>query len=376
LAQSETENPSLLMELPNLWEVVFLPEGFIYKTYSNNQGRQGSSTMETVMTRFASDFQRAALTFSLSCCSMSSVLDKIRNTFKNLHGEEEFKTLLEGDIILNELFGFIKSDFVDNSSSVTQCFVSRLVTFCLDVFEGRLEWAKKVAEMNPVQIIVAGEKIGCSEVVRYVEQMVLEKVIDSFKSLPLLANFFYFYRYNRSCDYYRLLIILPELKQKIPRDYQKKTEVYSSWRNCLFYVWIEVFGEEETLRQADATSKPFDIWEGRDKSFNDCGLLHIAVQIGSVRGVKKNAWPGYLSWKEKESGQTALEVAQKKWGSDHEITRFLAERSKNLFHSGCRDHLNSSVQEISDHSDKTMLLNRREAREQVLSKPIKRQKVN
>jgi len=245
---------------------------------------------------------------------------------------------------LESLFGDIERNLEGNAASVAQCFVSAMVGFCLDVFDGRLlEWIERAAVSNPIALLVAGKKTDHSHLIKsHVEQMVLKRV-NANGNRSFLVSFTDSFQCNRSCDYYRLLEIFPQFKHKIPHNYQEKTEVHSNWRNCALCVWIEMFGEEETRRQTELNDG-FNIWGRLSGIMNNGELLHIAVQIGSLRGVKENAWPGSLNWKDEKNGQTALEKAQEKWGPDHEITRFLRRRSDNLFHSGCKDHRNSPKQ--------------------------------
>jgi len=62
-------------------------------------------------------------------------------------------------------------------------------------------------------------------------------------------------KYNRECDWYELLMVVlnesPERKKKIPADYANRTKVYFTWQCSFLRVWVRLFGEEETRKQAD-----------------------------------------------------------------------------------------------------------------------------
>jgi len=45
----------------------------------------------------------------------------------------------------------------------------------------------------------------------------------------------------------------------------------------------------------------------------DGELLYIAIEVGSIVGVKATAWPAMMKWTNDE-GKTALQVAEEKWG--------------------------------------------------------------
>jgi len=87
-----------------------------------------------------------------------------------------------------------------------------------------------------------------------------------------------------------------------------------------------VFGKEQARQEADEKVFGFQklsFWKYAAMSMKDGELLHIAVELGSLDGVKSTAWPGMLRWKSLESGKTALEFAQSCWGADNEISTYL-----------------------------------------------------
>jgi len=62
-------------------------------------------------------------------------------------------------------------------------------------------------------------------------------------------------------------------------------------------------------------------------------LRQIAVEIGSLIGVKRTAWPSMVKWRN-ENNMTALELSEDKLGKDHEVTEYLRRVIVNLNESG------------------------------------------
>jgi len=45
--------------------------------------------------------------------------------------------------------------------------------------------------------------------------------------------------------------------------------------------------------------------------------VYIAIEVGSLKGVKITAWPGVLNWKSGNTGKTALQFFNSQWGPRH-----------------------------------------------------------
>jgi len=55
-------------------------------------------------------------------------------------------------------------------------------------------------------------------------------------------------------------------------------------------------------------------WKRRDLSDMVGGeLLHIAIEIGSLDGVKSTAWPSAIKWRNGMTNKTAVELTQDNW---------------------------------------------------------------
>jgi len=115
------------------------------------------------------------------------------------------------------------------------------------------------------------------------------------------------------------------------------SKMYSDWISPLFRVWIAFFGLSETKKEAEEeisnmkmTGNPsrrgtkITLWQLVRNSMNDGELLHVAVDLGSLKGVEQTAWPGFLKWNN-EDGKTALEYAKEVRGEDDGITKYLSQ---------------------------------------------------
>jgi len=94
-------------------------------------------------------------------------------------------------------------------------------------------------------------------------------------------------------------------------------------------------GEEFTKRLANQNVNDVSFWETVSNQMKDGELLHIAVQIGSLLGVKMTSWPGILCWRDGKNGnKTALEFSKERWGDENEITKYLMNETEVLVSSG------------------------------------------
>jgi len=121
---------------------------------------------------------------------------------------------------------------------------------------------------------------------------------------------------------------------KIPANFKQKNSVHLTQPCSLLRVLIQLFGEKEIMRKAyeiDCEKNSF-FWELTAMDMKDGELLHLAVKVGSLRGVKTSAWPSFINWTIED--KTALELAKQKWGTDHEITKFLERETTKLVASG------------------------------------------
>jgi len=87
---------------------------------------------------------------------------------------------------------------------------------------------------------------------------------------------------------------LPEIKNNI--DYANRTQVYPTWSCSLLREWVQLFGAEVKRRQADEVLQDIDscgcFWESASTEMKDGELLPIAVELGSLIGVK---WTAFFS---------------------------------------------------------------------------------
>jgi len=127
---------------------------------------------------------------------------------------------------------------------------------------------------------------------------------------------------------------IKQSEENIPVDYLTQTRVHSTWQCSLLRVWIQLFGDEETRRQADEILEDgLSFWERVSKEMKDEELLHIAVEIGSLIGVKCTAWPNMVRLRD-GNNRTAVEYAEEKLGKGHDVTEYLGWVVGNLNGSG------------------------------------------
>jgi len=112
-------------------------------------------------------------------------------------------------------------------------------------------------------------------------------------------------------------------------DLDKVNEkLYSDVWSCLLRVFIRLFGKDPT-RNALKENDTDTLWSFASKSMNDGELLHIAVELSSIQGVKATAWPGVIRWKN-ENGKTALDIAMETEESNKEIVGYLQNLEERL----------------------------------------------
>jgi len=99
----------------------------------------------------------------------------------------------------------------------------------------------------------------------------------------------------------------------------------------LIKAWSRAYGEQETKKLIENTVYGVhntNLWEYMRNEMTDGEMHHLAVQLGSIEGVKKTAWPGIINWRN-GIGETTLEVALRMSAinqGNQEIVEFLEER--------------------------------------------------
>jgi len=315
-ARKNVNYPTLLTELPNFWELLFLPDGFNHKVDQTE-----SRILSNVLIDVFIDIVKTDL---MSCCLMYLVLQGFRES-ANL--EDFLKSVIENDEFVSSVCNKTGHVWLENVD-YAKCCLRTVISVYLNVFEGEFDWLHSMASRIPVPLILVGEENNWSALVKYVEQTIFEE----FNGKISLETVYKELSYNRLCDWYRLLVIFPDIRNRIPVDYKRQTDVFSSWECCLLRVWIHVFGEKATMHETERDTLGQCFWDNAAHCMTDGELLHIAVEVESLLGVKKTAWPAMLDWRDKKNGKTALEISQEKWGSHHEITKFLLRRTENMDH--------------------------------------------
>jgi len=322
------------IKLPSVWEVLFLPGGLAHSNQTVlNEVITPDGWTKIILSIIAE--------FMYSCpFSCISVLEGLKQLMPERgEGYIVFKQAIKRKYTLNKVHRFGRRMWLDNPDIAKTC-IAKVIRLYLDVFGDEWEeWLDVLVKSIPVQLAVVGEENGWTELVSRVKEWVIKESPDCFSLTTNITYIKYHCRYNRPCDWYRLILFHPDMRDRVPADYASRTEVFLNWECCFLRVWIRVFGEEKTKEFAEKYfsqgpgSKNF--LETSAMKMMDGELLHIAVQVGSLLGVKETSWAGMLSWRDKNNGnKTALEFSNEKWGDKHEITTYLLKEYEDLAASG------------------------------------------
>jgi len=339
LAQLATKNVAehlpLLSELSHVFEVLFLPAGLASKKENKlileNMTEEEWKNIHNFVCRSFVLYSLFKIDLCIPCSNMRLILTELGNILA--------KTTIQK--ILTDKKGSNMSYFKDTAKyfwlehvPVAKCIVTGVLEFYLSVFDEEGNdvsrwriWVGYLANRIPVQLLVVGEEKGwtdfVSEVQRHIivdlkEKLSLEEVFRSGSDRRL--------KYNRLCDWYHFFTIFPEHQKKIPPNYKDQTVVFRNWRCSLLRAFIQVYSPELTKEMADNYS---GFWKRAARLMKDDELLRIAIEIGSLAGVKEAAWPGFL--KLAADGKTLTVLGLSK---DPEITEYLQTMTNRLLGSG------------------------------------------
>jgi len=335
LARIKTESPVLLSDLPSLREIFLHPLRRLLKR------QETSIEEEHVLRKILEDI------FYWSRRSISSSSVDALETFRRFLSGDLGKRVMD-DWDLMEEFTCSSTELWAKNVEIGKEFVKKGIQIYIDFFG--VEWEveendygelstlfrehwliEHLVELIPVQLLVIGEEQGAGRdqkwdaIVNHVQMRTRERFQDCFslwKSWELSS------KYNRQSDWYRLYCEVPELRDKIPEDFQEKTGFHLTWQCSLLRVWMNIFGINDIMSQEDSAT----FFQSAATEMRDGELLHIAVELGSLDAVKATAWPGFIYWR--NGDKTALELSLEKWGEDHEISEFLQAQTKQLVESG------------------------------------------
>jgi len=161
------------------------------------------------------------------------------------------------------------------------------------------------------------------------------------------------FRYNRVKDWLKLLSILEDT------DIQKSTVEKSSCDNSyvegetsVLRALMIAFDDEYAKRYADGKcyqilGTEISFWNYVSSEMKNGELLHIAIEVGSLIGVRATASPLMTSWINGK-GKNALQVSVEKWGADQEISKFLSFLEQNF-----NGKLVQKMKSLSYHAQQT-----------------------
>jgi len=341
-ARMRTKEPVLLSDLPSVWELFFHPEKGIAIMKRENAFKvlNENGALEMI-------FQDL---FKSDDPSLSPE-DELRRVFcreRGLVREELVKEAMIEYNVLDIIIAQRASDLWLQDVQLGRSYIMGIVQLYLDIFQGKLNsWVRLLAERVPVQLLVITEEKmrrrseewqqEWGNLLKIVQKCIRDQFCNKL-TLNTIRIQKQFVKYNRECDWYKLFMVVlnesPEMKRKIPGDYANRTKVYRIWLCSFYRVCIRLFGEEETRKQADKIlENGFSLWDRVSREMKDGELLHIAVELGSLAGVKWTAYPKTLTWRNADN-RTALEYAEEKLDKGHEVTEYLGRVVGNMTLSG------------------------------------------
>jgi len=330
LATLQSEDPYLLSDFPTVWEVFFHEDQGLAKV-----------KRQKVMAVLNKNYSFAMIVADLLKSLRSPEVELKRVLImEGLVSEEHVKKAMT-DNRMRLIIAQRACDLWLEDKQVGKTYFMGVVQVYLDIFHGELDnLAEELAEHFPVHLLVLAEEKVRSErgqewtnLLKTVQVFLRGRFRDALSLKDSSDIRWNNIRYNRECDWYELLMTMfnesPEIKNKIPSDYASRMKVHSTWQCSLFRVWIQFFGEEVTRRQVEEVVEDGCLWQNACKETKDGELLHMAVELSSLIGVKKTAYPKMLTWRNRDN-RTALELAEEKLGKSHEVTEYLGRMVSNL----------------------------------------------
>jgi len=117
---------------------------------------------------------------------------------------------------------------------------------------------------------------------------------------------------------------------ELPKRNDKRTKLHWTWECSFLREWIQMFGEDKTRRDWDNIMIKYNsFWEIVANSMNDGELLHIVIELESIKGVQWTASLGMIGWRD-GNNRTAMDLAKEKIGEGHVITRHRQGEVENL----------------------------------------------
>jgi len=324
LAKLKTQFPVLLSDLPSVGEVFSCCE----------QGLANVNTEKAMVMYWSFDVIEVIVKDILCSSGQSVIVLELLTDFLGRQAEK--------DSIIRIMNSWNVISVVENCAlklwlkdvDIGKEYVKNVVEVYTDCFGECGSWLDKLSRAIPVQLLVIGEekrKIG-DQIWSRLDYLIKIRVKKYFKGTFRFWNQNGILKYNRECDWYRLFKEFPELQDKIPADFQEKSNVHLTWECSLFRVCIQLFGKNANNKQiSEKEYVNFIDWAAYE--MKDGELLHIAVELESLSGVKSSAWPAFINWTNGDN-QTALELSQDQLGRGHEITKYLQMETDNLVASG------------------------------------------
>jgi len=327
LSRMKIEDPVLLSDCPCIWEVLFHEDKGLAKV--NRQKTMKVLNKCGVLETIVAELLKSSYAYSqFPEGELKRVL--LMEGLREKSAEEAMSDIL----VVTDIVTRARDLWLKDAEELGKKYIMGVLQVYLKISKGEFgSWADRLAEKVPVQLlVVAEEKVRSGGGQKWVNilkrvQIVLKRYSSYFQDKLTLNNILDYgrkgHQYNRECDWYLILEIMLNNSNfdevKTPVNYATRTKLYPTWECSLLRVWIQLFGEEETRKQADEK-----FWETASLEMYDGELLHIAVEIHSLVGVRWSAKPKTVIWRD-GNGKIAMEVAEDKLGKDHEVTKCLVK---------------------------------------------------
>jgi len=290
------------------------------------------------------------------CCAIHETLKKLKDI---AYSEEQLKHFLLHTLILKSIE--VGTRFFDTECcsrgnfkfEERMCAMKQILAFYSDVYQS-VEWLTKnpsysLVRWVPVELLKAAED-------EHQIQKIRDLINQEFKHFNLewlVEQDQVTGRRWGYCSKSHWEIFLSTEKEELRKflDHEDEDIMKSRWVPLL-RVWHRRFGKHKAriaLENPKYLNGKTDLWQYASSEMIDGELLHVAVELESIIGVRTTAWPGLLNWRN-DIGMSAVELAEKSYGTDSEICHFLMERqtvydtqdsiadasllSNNLFSSG------------------------------------------
>jgi len=229
-----------------------------------------------------------------------------------------------------------------------ECYLESVMQFYCEIFSGNMQWVTTntqvlymaVGKENvypdwlgftiPMELLAAAEsKWGLEDkFLPELETRIRKSFLPCDNPRQFLRNKcesseISHLQYNTETEWSRLIHVLCRIDLS---GIKFNDKAYTDSWSPLLRVIMKIDKERDSLADFVNESR---LWlhDALTNDMEDGELLHAAIELGTLTGVKRTAFPGLIIWKNNE-GIDATQLALQTWGKQHPITKFLQERQR------------------------------------------------